>query len=55
MITQVFPTWLKGMGDRRTAANDYQWYAVYEGKILRGVNLRNYLNPKKECTFKYLL
>lgn len=35
------------MGDRRAAANDYQWCAVYEGKILRGVNLKNYLNPKK--------
>lgn len=36
------------MGDRRTAANDYQWYVVYEGKILRGVNLKNYLNPKRD-------
>lgn len=48
MITQVFLTQLRGMGDRRTAANDYQWYVVYEGKILRGVNLKNYLNPKRD-------
>lgn len=48
MITQVFLPWLRGMGDRRTAANDYQWYAVYEGKSLKGVNLENYLNPKRD-------
>lgn len=42
----VFLTWLRGMGDRR--ANDSQWDAVYEGKILKGVNLKLFLNKKKK-------
>lgn len=42
MITQVFLTWLRCMGDRK--ANDYQWAAVYEQKILKEVNLNLFLN-----------
>lgn len=45
MTIQVFLTWLRGMGDRRT--NDYQWDAVYEEKIIKGVILILFLNKKK--------
>lgn len=51
MITQVFfLSWLRSMGN-----NAYQWDAVYEGKIIKGVILKLFLNKKKGCTFKYLV
>lgn len=50
LITQVFMTWLRGMGDRRAGANDYQQDAIYEGKILSGVNLKLFLNQNRDVS-----
>lgn len=47
MITQLFLTWLRSIGDRR--ADNYQWDAFYEGKILKEVNPNLFLNNKKDA------